>query len=46
MELKTENIKDELLKEIPVDNLIEGINVIQVLLNNKDLYYEKLVISK
>ena len=46
MEFQAENINDELLKEIPVNNLDEGIYVIQVLLNNKDLYYEKIVIAK
>ncbi|MCD4769889.1 MAG: T9SS type A sorting domain-containing protein, partial [Bacteroidales bacterium] len=46
MEFQIENVNDELLKEIPVNNLDEGIYVIQILLNNKDLYYEKIIIVK
>ena len=46
MEFQTENMNDELLKEIPVKNLSEGIYVVQVLLDNKDLYYTKIVVIK
>ena len=46
MEFQTETINDELLKEIPVNNLDEGIYFVQVLLNHKDLYYTKIVIIK
>ncbi len=46
MELQAENMNDELLKEIPVNNLDEGIYIIQVLINNKDLYYTKIIVVK
>jgi hypothetical protein len=46
MEFNTENLNDEPLKEIPVNNLDEGIYVVQVLLNHKDLYYTKIVVIK
>jgi hypothetical protein len=46
MEFKTEALNEELLKEIPVDNLDEGIYFIQVLINNKDSYYTKIVVAK
>ncbi len=46
MEFRTENINDELLKEIPVNNLDEGIYIVHVLLDNKDLYYTKIIVIK
>lgn len=46
MELKVDNVSNELLKQIPVNNLPEGIYVVQVLLNHKDLYYGKIVVIK
>jgi hypothetical protein len=46
MEYQIENIKSDMPKEIPVDNLEEGIYYVQVLLNQKDLLSEKIVIIK
>jgi len=46
MEFQVENINDEMLKEIPVNNLNEGIYFVRVLLDNKDLYYTKIVVIK
>jgi hypothetical protein len=46
MEFQVENLNDELLKEIPVNNLDNGIYFIQVLLNQTDLYYSKIMILK
>jgi hypothetical protein len=46
MEFQTENLNDELLKEVPVNSLDDGIYVVRVLLDNKDLYYTKIVIIK
>ena len=46
MEYQAENISDDCLEEIPVSNLDEGIYVVQVLLNNKELYYTKIVVIK
>jgi len=46
MEFRTENINNELLKVIPVNNLKAGIYVVQVLLNQKDLYSTKIVVIK
>jgi len=46
MEFQVENINDEMLKEIPVNNLDEGIYFVRVLLNQKDLYYTKIVVIK
>ena len=46
MELVAEYANYELTKSIPVGNLEEGIYVVQVLLNRKDLYTTKLVVKK
>ena len=46
MEFHTSNMNDELLKEIPVDNLEMGIYVVQVLMDNKDLYSTKIIVIK
>lgn len=46
MELQAEYANYELTKAIPVATLDEGIYVVQVLLNRKDLYITKLVVRK
>ena len=46
MEFQFENLSDELLKEIPVSNLNDGIYIVKVLLNHTDLYYRRIVVSK
>ncbi len=46
MEFEVENMNDELLKEIPVNNLDEGIYIVQVLLDNKNLFYTKIIVIK
>ena len=46
MEFQTENMNNEVLKVIPVNNLEPGIYVVQVLLNQKDLYSTKIVVKK
>lgn len=46
MEFQAEYTGNELLKEIPVDRLMPGIYVVQVLLNHQDLYYTKIVVIK
>lgn len=46
MEFETEYTNGELLKEIPVSNLEDGIYIVQVLLNDKDLYNAKIVVMK
>ncbi len=46
MEFQTEITNDLFLKEISVSTLVEGIYVVQVLLNNKDLYFKKIVIRR
>jgi hypothetical protein len=46
MEFQTGSADNELLHEIPVDNLQEGIYIVQVLLDSKDLYYTKIVVTK
>ncbi len=46
MEFRVEALNDELLKEIPVDNMDEGIYFIQVLIDNKDVYSTKVVVAK
>ena len=46
MEFQTENFNNELLKEVPVNSLNEGIYIVKVLLDNKNLYYTKIVIIK
>jgi M6 family metalloprotease-like protein len=44
MELQTEKIERELLKEIPVTILPRGIYHVQVLVNNEDLYLTQIVV--
>lgn len=46
MELQTEKLSDELLKEIPVNNLEPGIYIIQLLMNGKEPYTTKIIITK
>lgn len=46
MEFEVENVTGELLKEIPVNNLDEGIYIVQVLLDNKDIYFTKIIVKK
>lgn len=46
LEFRIENMNDEVLKEIPVSNIDEGIYIVQVLLDNKDMYYTKIVVIK
>ena len=46
MEFEAEYTNGELLKEIPVNNLDDGIYIVQVLLNNKNLYNAKIVVIK
>ena len=46
MEFQAENMNNELLKVIPVGNLEAGIYVVQVLLNQKDIYSAKIVVKK
>jgi phosphodiesterase/alkaline phosphatase D-like protein len=46
MEFHVENANGDLLKEIPVNNLDEGTYIVQVLLDNKDLYYTKIIVMK
>jgi hypothetical protein len=46
MEFQVENMNDEILKEIPVKSLSKGIYIVQVLIDNKDLYYTKIVVIK
>jgi hypothetical protein len=44
MEFQVENVNDEIFKEIPVKQLDEGIYIIKVLLDNKELYFTKIVV--
>jgi hypothetical protein len=46
LEFQTENTNDEILKEIPVRNLEEGIYVVQVMVNHKDFYFTKIIVVK
>ncbi len=46
MAFQTDYAANELLKVIPVNNLEDGIYVVQVLLNQKDLYSTKIVVKK
>ena len=45
-EYRAENVDDGILKEIPVNNLDEGIYFIQVLVNQKEMYYTKITVIK
>ncbi|NLM68255.1 MAG: T9SS type A sorting domain-containing protein, partial [Enterococcus sp.] len=44
--LSVKDLNDEILKEIPVADLKEGIYIIQVLINNRDIYYAKIVVAR
>jgi phosphodiesterase/alkaline phosphatase D-like protein len=46
MEFQAINLNDELLKAISVSHLDNGVYVVKVLLNQKDLYYTKIVVLK
>lgn len=46
MEFHADNIDDDILKEIPVSNLDQGIYFVQVMLNQKELYYTKIMVVK
>jgi phosphodiesterase/alkaline phosphatase D-like protein len=46
IEFQTESLKNELLKEISVRNLNAGVYVVQVLFNNEDFYYTKVIVKK
>jgi uncharacterized repeat protein (TIGR03803 family) len=46
MEFHTDNTDDEILKEIPVSNLDQGIYFVQLMLNQKELYYTKIMVIK
>jgi len=46
VEFKVDDIDDEILKRIPVNDLKEGVYLIQVLLDNREVYYSKIVVAK
>jgi len=46
MEFQTNNSDSGILREIPVNNLEEGIYVVQVMLNQQILYSTKIVVKK
>lgn len=46
MEFQTEKLSNELIKEIPVNNLAPGIYVVHLLLNQKDSYVTKIEVRK
>ena len=45
-EFGAENIHDKVLESIPVNNLSDGIYIVQVLLNGTDMYSAKIVVLK
>ena len=45
-ELEAENINNELLKEVAVNNLDNGAYVVQVYLNQQEIYNTKVIINK
>jgi hypothetical protein len=45
-ELQTTNITSDWLKDIPVSNLETGIYLVQLLLNQKEMYSAKILIVK
>jgi len=44
--LRVDNLSEGLLKEIQVGNLIPGVYIVKVLLDNAELYYTKIVVTK
>jgi len=46
MNLKTEKVDDEFLKEIPAENLDEGLYIIQVMVDQVHFYSSKIMIIK
>ncbi|MEI7423307.1 MAG: fibronectin type III domain-containing protein, partial [Prolixibacteraceae bacterium] len=45
-EVQAENVNEELIKEIAVNNLDNGVYVVQVLVNQQELYYTKMIVKK
>jgi hypothetical protein len=45
-EVQAENFNEELIKEIAVNNLDNGVYVVQVLVNQQELYYTKMIVKK
>ncbi len=46
MELQVKNLDDELLNTIPVNDLVNGVYIVQLLVNQEDVYYTKIVVFK
>jgi PKD repeat protein len=46
IEFRAESIKNELLKEISVHNLNDGVYVIQVIMSNGEFYTTKIIVKK
>ena len=45
-EIPAENMSDDLFKQISVSKLIPGIYIVKILVDNKGLYYTKIVVTK
>ena len=46
LEIQTENASEELIREIAVNNLDDGTYVVQVMVNQQELYYAKMIVKK
>ena len=46
LEMQTENVSEELIREIAVSNLDEGVYLVQVVVNNVEVYDAKMVLKK
>jgi hypothetical protein len=46
MEFRTDKTNNELLKDIPVGNLKDGLYVVKALFNQKDSYTAKMMVMK
>jgi hypothetical protein len=45
-EVQSENISEDLIREVAVSHLDDGVYVVQVMLNNEELYFAKMVVKK
>ena len=46
LEVQTENASEELIREIAVNNLDDGTYIVQVMVNQQEIYYAKMIVKK
>ncbi len=46
LEIQAQNVNEELIREIAVSNLEEGVYVVQIVVNDEEVYQTKMIIRK